>query len=287
MSDKILIIEDNDDINNMIHDSLTMAGYTCLQAFSGTEGLLLAKTEKPNLVILDLMLPGKNGEQVLPEIKKCMDIPIIVISAKDGIDTKIELLKAGAEDYMTKPLNLKELEARVFVQIRRFRNRTGETLQGGQTSGTGEMLQGSQTSGTGETLQGSQTSGTGEMLQGARASVVRQDSQNRCTQGRNAEDSLSVIYGELELNSDKHYLRVNGRDCDLTKHEFNILELLMKNPDKAFTKQAIYDFAWDDSYLGEDKTVNVHIGNIRKKLKAFTDREYIETVWGIGFKIKK
>ena len=96
-----------------------------------------------------------------------------------------------------------------------------------------------------------------------------------------------IEYKEIQLNPDNYSVTVNGNSLELTKHEFRILELLLKNPDRAFSKQQIYDFAWEDTYLGEDNTVNVHVSNLRKKIKKYTDREYIETVWGIGFKLKK
>ena len=89
------------------------------------------------------------------------------------------------------------------------------------------------------------------------------------------------------MNPDDFTVRVNENLLELTKHEFRILELLMKNPDRAFSKQAIYDFAWDDIYVGEDNTINVHVSNIRKKIKKYSDVDYIDTVWGIGFKLKK
>ncbi len=238
MNSKILIVEDDTDINNVICESLQLDGYECVQAFSGTEGILLMKVEAPQLVILDLMLPGKNGEEVLPEIKKIGNVPVIVISAKDGIDSKIALLRSGADDYLTKPFDLKELEVRVEVQLRRFAE-----------AGNGE---------------------------------------NRADTGRPSdEEKRVIIYKELTLYPEDYQILVNGEPMGLTKHELKIMELLMKNPDRPFSKQAIYDYAWEDSYLGEDKTINVHISNIRKKLKGYTDTEYIDTVWGIGFKLKK
>ena len=203
---RILIIEDDTDINNMMAEALQKAGYECTQAFSGTEGLLYIERDAFSLAVLDLMLPGMNGEKLLPQIKEKQNIPVIVVSAKDSIDSKVGLLTSGAEDYLTKPFDIQEFIARVGVQIRRFSGQGGKSSAGEET-------------------------------------VLRQ--------------------------------------------EFKILELLLKYPNKVFSKQDIYDYAWDDIYIGEDKTVNVHISNIRKKLKAVTEAEYIETVWGIGFRLKK
>ena len=232
MGAKILIVEDDNYINNMIKDALEMAGYECIQAFSGTEGLLLLK-ESPELVILDLMLPGKSGDEVIKQIKAECDIPVIVVSAKDSVDSKIELLRLGADDYLTKPFDIKELEVRVEVRLRRYRE-----------------------------------AHPADAAQGAAGS-----------------DTDVITFKELKMNPACFSLKVNDIPVELTKHEFRILELLVKNPARAFTKQSIYEYVWDDSYLGEDKTINVHISNIRKKLKAVTTTEYIETVWGIGFKL--
>lgn len=230
MKVSILIIEDNTEINNLIRETLEKCGYHCTQAFSGTEGLLLHKSEPADLIIMDLMLPGKTGEEILPQLKQVHNAPVLVVSAKDAIDTKVELLRSGAEDYMTKPFDLKELEVRVEVLLRRYCPTEKET------DGT-------------------------------------------------EEETLS--FKELVLCGRDHSLTVCGVSVELTAHEFRILELFLKNPNRAFSKQAIYDYAWDDSYIGEDRTINVHISNLRKKLKAVTDTEYIETVWGIGFKLKK
>ena len=220
----ILIIEDDSDINNLLCDALTKAGYRCTQAFSGTEGLLLLKQGNFQLIFLDLMLPGANGETVLTEIRKNGSVPVIVMSALDSVDTKIDLLNLGADDYITKPFNVKELVARAAVQLRK---------------------------------------------------------------ASPAVNSSAVSFKDLTLDRSNFLLSVNGIPVELTKHEFKIMELLMLNQDKVFSKQDIYDYAWEDFYIGEDKTVNVHISNIRRKLKQHSETEYIETIWGIGFRMKK
>lgn len=222
---KILIIEDDTDINNLMAECLRKAGYACTQAFSGTEGLLHAQHGAFDLIILDLMLPGLNGEAVLPQIREEQTAPVIVVSAKDSLDSKVKLLTAGADDYITKPFEVQEFLARVGVQLRR--------------TGGAESHQ--------------------KMLR----------------------------HHDLVLNESTYTSAVSGTELPLTRQEFKILELLLSHPDQVFSKQDIYDYAWDDLYIGEDKTINVHISNIRKKLKALTDREYIETVWGIGFKLAK
>lgn len=221
---KILIIEDDNDINNLVCETLSKEGYSCTQAFSGTEGLLYAKSGDFSLVFLDLMLPGMKGEDVLCDIKKEQDLPVIVMSAKDGIDTKIELLNSGADDYITKPFDINELVARAGALLRRY------------------------------------------------SGAVKND---------------ILRHKDAELNRTSLTVTVSGNALDLTKHEYKILELLMSNPDKVFSKQEIYDYAWDDFYIGEDKTINVHISNLRRKIKSYSENEYIETVWGVGFRLKK
>lgn len=220
----ILIIEDDTDINNVIAEALTKAGYSCTQAFSGTEGLLQVQSSPFDLILLDLMLPGLSGEQLLARLREQYQIPVIILSAKDGLDSKVALLEAGAEDYMTKPFDLKELIARVAVQLRRFSGASG--------AGTGLLRH-----------------------------------KNLC------------------LDCRSRIVSIDGKEISFTKQEFQILELLLSNPGRVFSKQDIYQYAWDDYYIGEDKTINVHISNIRRKLKAVSNQEIIETVWGIGFKL--
>lgn len=223
---KILIIEDDADINVIIAEALTKAGYSCTQAFSGTEALLYLDKENYALAVMDLMLPGLSGEKLLPKLKEKQQIPVIVVSAKDSLDSKVNLLTEGAEDYLTKPFELEELIARVGVQVRRF------------------------------------------------------------AKEYNTETNL-LKYKNLVLNLDTFTAEINGTEIILTRQEFKILELFMSHPNKVYAKQDIYDYAWDDIYVGEDKTINVHISNIRKKIKIVTEEEYIETVWGIGFRLVK
>lgn len=219
---KILIVEDNQLINSLINEALSKQGVSCIQAFSGTEALLCLQIHEISLVLLDLMLPGMKGEDVLLEIRRKYNIPVIVVSAKDMIDTKVDLLMLGADDYITKPFEIRELSARVLVQLRR---------------------------------------------------------------AESSEDKNVVKSKEMKLFRDSHKITVQDRELSLTKQEFKILELLLSNPNKVFTKQQMYEYAWDEYFIGEDKTINVHISNIRGKIKAFTDENYIETVWGIGFKL--
>ncbi len=223
---KILIIEDDPHVNEVIARALTKAGYSCARAYSGTEGLLLIEKESFSLIVLDLMLPGISGEELLTKLREKHNTPVIVLSAKDSLDSKVGLLETGAEDYMTKPFEIKELLARIAVQI-------------------------------------------------------------RLREGGKQEESEQLTYKAMRLDSGAFWAVVDDKELPLTRQEFKILELLLSKPDRVFSKQDIYDYAWDDIYIGEDKTINVHIGNIRKKIKAVTDEEYIETVWGVGFRLAK
>lgn len=217
----ILIIEDDNNINGMLKEALEKRGYRTASAFSGTEGLLYLKQQSFSLVILDLMLPGMSGSEVLKEARKWTKVPFIVLSAKDELDSKVDLLTLGANDYMTKPFALKELEARIRVWLR---NASGEDIR-------------------------------------------------------------EMGYKELRMNCENKKVTLCGQALNLTGREYKILELLLKHPEKVFTKNEIYEYAWEDYYIGEDKTINVHISNIRQKLKKILDEEYIETVWGVGFKL--
>ena len=220
----ILIVEDNIHINNMIKDLLEQNNFKVTQAYSGTEALLLTEKFKFNLIILDLMLPGLSGEEVLENVRKVSNIPIIGLSAKNDINSKVYLLKNGADDYITKPFNNDELLARIEVLIR-----------------------------------------------------------------RNTFSSFNDLYKykNLTLNKSTLEVKVNNQKLHLTKKEYLILELLLSNPKKVFTKSNIFESISNESYIGEDNSINVHISNLRQKIsKVDSSTKYIETVWGIGFKLK-
>lgn len=219
---KILIIEDEININNLIKESLELSGYTCISAFSGTEGILRLESDEYDLIILDLMLPGLHGSEVLERGKELTSAPFIILSAVDTLDSKIDLLTLGADDYITKPFDINELRARVMVQLRK-KNQVSKTF----------------------------------------------------------------VHKKMVMNGALRTVTVEDKELNLTAHEYKILELMLKNKSKIFTKQEIYQYAWDDYYIGEDKTINVHISNIRQKIKKITEEEYIDTIWGVGFRITK
>ena len=221
---KILIVEDDVNINNLLKEALSGNGYTCGQAFSGTEAALWLEKESWALVLLDLMLPGMTGEEVLGLIRRRGDVPVIVLTAKDAMSEKLELLTNGADDYITKPFDIEEVVARVQIQLRHA--------------------------------------------------------------GREqAPDRISC--GEISLEKGTHQIWIGGKELEhLTRQEFAILELLLEHPGQVFSKEAIFTYAWQEEYMGETKTLDVHISNIRKKLKSLTEKEYIQTVWGIGYRLQ-
>lgn len=229
----ILVVEDDEDINNLVTTILTKNGYKVTSAYSGSEAELRISIEEFDLVILDLMLPGITGEDIIAKVRETKEMPIIVISAKAGLEDRIQVLNIGADDYITKPFQIEEILARVNSQLRRYKKYTHQNDQKSKESLTG-----------------------------------------------------SCQYKNLTLNVDTRDAFVNGNPVSFTVHEFDILLLLINNPNKVYSRESLYESIWKNGYYGEDNTVNVHISNIRKKLDALdNETEYIKTVWGIGFKI--
>lgn len=214
----IAVIEDDAYIGGLLEETLTQEGYHILRAYSGTEALLLLEKRRPDLILLDLMLPGLSGEELLPHLK---DIPVIVLSAKAGIDDKVKLLTEGAADYLTKPFDIRELLARISVQLRK-----------GQQPNTNFLAM-----------------------------------------------------GDLRLDTMAHLLEVNGQSLHLTRTEAAILKLLMQNPSQALSKSALLDRISLDVPDCTESSLKVHVSNLRKKMKTVSDKEYIESVWGIGFRL--
>ncbi len=241
---KILIIEDDAQNNQIICDYLENHGYSCTQAYSGSEGKLLFSMEQYDLILLDLMLPGIPGEELVAEFSS--RVPVIVLSAKSGLESKVDVLSAGAEDYICKPFDLPELLVRIQIRLRRRSMRQGEA----------------------------------DLPEESRAS-----GGNISNRGDGEYEQHTYTYRAWTLNPDTQEMTAQGELIPLTRHEFLIMELLIRNPKRVFTKQMIYEYAWGEEYLAEDKTINVHISNIRSKLKKSGTDIYIQTVWGMGFKL--
>lgn len=253
----ILIVEDDININNLLCEVLVKAGYMCEQAFSGTEAKLLLniKEKAYTLVLLDLMLPGASGEEVLKEIRKHGRLPVIVLTAKDSIDDKIGVLTDGADDYITKPFEIREVLARIQVQLRHIEAETESEAKGETESET-----------KGETKSETKVKTKAGMQEG--------------------QYSGRLEFRDMVLTRSTFEVSIGGRVLPkITKQEFAILELLLKNPKQVFSKEDIFEYAWDEPYMGETKTLDVHISNIRKKIKTITSDEYIETIWGIGYRL--
>lgn len=216
---KIFIIDDDVYIGDMLEEVLGKAGYNVSRAYSGTEALLFLEKETPDLILLDLMLPGLSGEEILSKIR---EIPVIVVSAKAGLDDKVRLLMDGACDYLTKPFEIRELLARIAVQLRKTKE-----------PGNREQLR----------------------------------------------------VGNLVLDHLSHEVSVSGKKIRLTKTEFAILKLLMQNPGQAMAKSVILDKISEDTLDCTESSLKQHISNLRRKLGEEEGKEYIESVWGIGFRL--
>ena len=217
---KILIIDDDIPIGNMLEETLSKEGYKIFRAYSGTEALFVFSKSKPDLVLLDLMLPGLHGEDVLPQIK---GIPVIVVSAKVDIDNKVDVLLGGAVDYVTKPFNMKELLARISVHL------------------------------------------------------------------RNADSmpvSSELTFSDMILDTNTHIVKIGSMEIKLTRTEYAILKLLMQNPTQVVTKSLLLDRISTDTPDCTESSLKMHISNLRKKLRKANNRDYIEAVWGIGFKMR-
>ncbi len=257
MQGYILIVEDDTDINNMLAELLSLNGWRTVSAFSGTEALIYIRQEHPAAAILDLMLPGMAGEQVLAQVKEeSPDTVVIVASAKEDVDTRIRLLQAGADDFLSKPFDTRELLARLAAVIRRSsRNAPGQIGNAG-----GNM--------------------PGQMGAAGRNALG-------CAGGGFGQEKAVLRYKDITMYPEDFSAFVGEKELPLTRREYLILELLMGNPGKVFTRNNIYESVWNEVFLGEDNAVNVHISNIRQKLgKLHPDESYIQTVWGIGFKMK-
>ena len=216
----IFIIDDDVHIGNMLEEVLTKEGYGVSRAYSGTEALLALSAAKPDLVLLDLMLPGLNGEEVLPKLG---GIPVIIMSAKVDIDNKVALLLGGAADYVSKPFDIKELLARIQVQ---FRNAAYK------------------------------------------------------------ENNSNLAFDGLTLNRESHTVTAGCNEVKLTRTEYAILKLLMQYPNRVATKSFLLDSISEDTPDCTESSLKMHISNLRKKLREASGKDYIEAVWGIGFKLR-
>ena len=303
--ERILIVEDDASNNQMLKEYLESHGYLCAQAYSGSEGKLLFSMEEYDLVLLDLMLPGIPGEELVSLFAQ--RTPVIVLSAKSGTGSKVEVLSSGAEDYLCKPFDLPELLVRIQVQLRRRNRAPGggftsggpgkavfggsqdkEYFRPGEPSMGPDISVGPQASTGPQAPTGPQAS-TGPQAPARPQAPVGPQAPAGPQAPEGAEGAFPVgrtyTYRDWTLTPDNQEMTACGEPVELTRHEFLILELLIRNPRRVFTKQMIYEYAWGEEYLAEDKTINVHISNIRSKLRKSGTDGYIQTVWGMGFKL--
>lgn len=219
----IFIVDDDIAIGDMEQTVLEKNGYNCVRAFTGTEAVMkIANGLKPDLILLDLMLPGLNGEDVLPKIKAVMsDVPVIVVSAKVDVDSKVNMLMEGATDYLTKPFDTRELLARIEIRLKD--SKKSETV---------------------------------------------------------------LTYDDIILDTKSHSVTISGVEVSLTKTEFAILKLLMNNIGSVVSKSTMIDKISEDTEDCTESSLKTHMSHLRNKLKNVSDKDYIEAVWGIGFKLK-
>ena len=223
---RILIVEDDKEINSLLYNLLSEAGYETKSVFNGFDGVSMTIEQSFQLILLDLMLPFKSGEEVLRRIREHSDIPVIIISAKDAVHTKIDLLRLGADDYITKPFDIDEVIARIESVLRRYYNE--------------------------------------------------------------AENKNILLYQDVAIDRNAKRVTISGTDVAFTAMEYSILELLIRNPSKIFSKRNLFENISGEEYLSDDNTINVHISNIRHKLRSAGKSEtYIETVYGMGYRLAK
>src|SRR5579872_888605 len=222
---RALVIEDDDAVRAAIRRALLLAGYEVLQAPTGAEGLLRAQSDVPDVILLDLGLPDIDGVAVCQTLRKAGNrTPILMLTARAAVEDRVEGLEAGADDYLVKPYDVRELEARLKAIMRRH-------------------------------------------VDGADGRVLR--------------------FAELELDPDAHAARIGDRSVELTRTEFQLLELLMLNPRRVLTTELIYDRVWGYDFGPSGNALRVYIGYLRRKLEAGGERRLIQTVHGVGYVLRE
>lgn len=225
---QILIIEDDQNIAELQKDYLEMSGYGVTCAFDGEDGLAKAQQGGYDLIILDLMLPKKDGYEILRAISETKEVPVLIVSAKDEEMSKIRGFNLGADDYITKPFSMGELVARVNAHMKvydKFKNT---------------------------------------------------QPQNRLIQVRG-----------LSIDEADRRVYVNGEEVSLKQKEFDLLLFLVKNPNRVYDKETLFERVWGYDAMSDASTVTVHIARIREKTEENPSKpQYIETVWGAGYRFK-
>lgn len=221
---KILIVEDNAEISTLLAEFLGQNGYDTACAEDGRIASARLRQQDYDIVLMDLMLPYKSGEELIRDMREYSQAPVIVLSAKSMMETRLEVLRIGADDYILKPFDLNEVLVRIEVVLRR--------------SGISRI-------------------------------------------------NGMLTYGEISFDAESNVVTCGGKGISLTSKELQLLRLFMEHPQKVYTKANLYESVWNEPYFYEDNTINVHVSNLRSKLKKATGMDCIETVWGIGYRMKE
>ena len=226
MDTKILVVDDDNNISELLKVYFTNEGYEVKTASDGVEGISFFKMYEPDIVLLDIMLPKKDGWQVCREIREMSSKPIIMITAKGEVFDKVLGLELGADDFLVKPFDMKELSARVKAVLRRYQAHT------------------------------------------------------------NQDDDEVVKFENIEISRQKYELKLKGKSVDIPPKELELLYFLASNYNRVFTRDQLLDKVWGFDYLGDSRTVDVHVKRLREKLEGASDKWILKTVWGVGSKIE-
>ena len=221
---KLLVVDDDPNICDILKTYFENEGYEVVTAGDGQEGLAQFRATDPDLVLLDIMLPKKDGQQVLAEIRKDSTKPVIMVTAKGEVFDKVLNLEMGADDFVVKPFDLKELSARIKAVLRRYQSHTHQA------------------------------------------------------------DSDVIKFENFEISQDRFELKLKGKKVDIPPKELQLLYCLASNPNRVFSREQLLEHVWDFAFLGDSRTVDVHIKRLREKLEGVSDKWELKTVWGIGYK---
>ena len=226
MDTKILVVDDDSNISELLKVYFTNEGYEVKTVSDGVEGISFFKMYEPDIVLLDIMLPKKDGWQVCREIREMSSKPIIMITAKGEVFDKVLGLELGADDFLVKPFDMKELSARVKAVLRRY-------------------------------------------------------------QAHNNQDDDEVVkFENIEISRQKYELKLKGKSVDIPPKELELLYFLASNYNRVFTRDQLLDKVWGFDYLGDSRTVDVHVKRLREKLEGASDKWILKTVWGVGYKFE-
>ena len=224
--EKILVVDDDKNICDLLRMYLEKEGYTVVLAHNGVDAVSVFGSESPDLVLLDIMMPKKDGKQTCREIREISNKPIIMVTAKDEVFDKVLLLELGADDYLVKPFDMKELSVRIKAVLRRYQSIDNKT------------------------------------------------------------DDECVTFDNIEISLSKYELKIKGKVEDIPPKELQLLYFLASNYNRVFTRDQLLDKVWGFDYLGDSRTVDVHVKRLREKLEGVSDKWSLKTVWGVGYKFE-